>query len=51
MFRMAGSTVGLIGFGNIARRVAKGAASLDMRVLYSDPFVETGQFDAPGEKR
>jgi D-3-phosphoglycerate dehydrogenase len=50
MFRMAGSTVGLIGFGNIARRVAKGAASLDMRVLYSDPFVETGQFDAPGEK-
>ena len=50
MFRMAGSTVGLIGFGNIARRVAKGAASLDMRVLYSDPFVEPGQFDVPGEK-
>ena len=50
MFRMAGATVGLIGFGNIARRVAKGAAGLDMRVLYSDPFVEQGQFDAPGEK-
>ncbi len=50
MFRISGSTVGLIGFGNIARRVAKGAAGLDMRVLYSDPFVEQGQFDAPGEK-
>jgi len=50
MFRLAGATVGLIGFGNIARRVAKGAAGLDMRVLYSDPFVEPGQFDAPGEK-
>ena len=50
MFRLAGSTIGLIGFGNIARRVAKGASSLDMQVLYSDPFVEEGQFDAPGEK-
>jgi len=50
MFRLAGATVGLIGFGNIARRVAKGVAGLDMRVLYSDPFVEPGQFDAPGEK-
>ena len=50
MFRLAGSTLGLIGFGNIARRVARGAASLDMRVLYSDPFVEVGQFDVPGEK-
>jgi len=50
MFRMAGATVGLVGFGNIARRVAKGAAGLDMRVLYSDPFVEQGQFDAPGDK-
>jgi len=50
MFRLAGSTCGLIGFGNIARRVAKAAAGLDMRVLYSDPFVEQGQFDEPGEK-
>jgi D-3-phosphoglycerate dehydrogenase / 2-oxoglutarate reductase len=50
MFRLAGSTCGLVGFGNIARRVAKAAAGLDMRVLYADPFVEPGQFDAPGEK-
>ena len=50
MYRIAGSTAGLIGFGNIARRVAKAAAALDMRVLYFDPFVEQGQFDAPGQK-
>ena len=50
MFRVAGSTCGLIGFGNIARRVATVAAALDMRVLYFDPFVEQGQFDAPGQK-
>ena len=50
MFRLAGSTVGLVGFGNIARHVAKAAAGFDMHVLYSDPFVAQGQFDAPGEK-
>jgi len=50
MYRIAGSTAGLIGFGNIARRVAKAAAALDMRVLYFDPFVEQGQFEAPGHK-
>ena len=50
MYRVAGSIVGLIGFGNIARRVAATAAALEMRVLYSDPFVEPGQFDVPGEK-
>lgn len=48
--RIAGSTLGLVGFGNIARRVAVCAASLGMRVLYSDPFVNDGQFDAPGKK-
>ena len=50
LFRVAGSTAGLIGFGNIARRVAMAAAALGMRVLYFDPFVEQGQFDAPGQK-
>jgi len=50
MFRLAGSTIGLVGYGNIARRVAKAAGGLDMRVIFSDPFVESGQFDTPGEK-
>jgi D-3-phosphoglycerate dehydrogenase len=50
IMRLAGSTLGLVGFGNIARHVAKCAAGFGMKVLFSDPFVEQGQFDAPGEK-
>ena len=50
MFRLAESTIGLVGYGNIARRVAKAAAGLQMRVLFFDPFVESGQFETPGEK-
>ena len=40
MFRLAGSTLGLVGFGNIAREIAVRAAAFGMRVLYSDPFVK-----------
>ncbi len=42
MFRMAGRTLGLVGFGNIARQVALRAAAFGMRVLFADPFVEEG---------
>src|SRR5205814_2032289 len=50
IFRMAGSTIGLVGFGNIARQVAVRAAAFGMRVLYADPFVQEGQFREPGKK-
>ena len=50
MFRLAGSTLGLVGFGNIARQVAVRAAAFGMRILYSDPFVTDGQFGEPGRK-
>ena len=48
LFRLAGSTLGLVGFGNIARQVALRAAAFGMRVLYFDPYVKQGQFDCPG---
>ena len=48
--RVSGSTIGLVGFGNIARAVAVRAAAFGMRVLFSDPFIKEGQFDAPGKK-
>lgn len=51
MFRLVGRTLGLVGFGNIARAVAARAAAFGMRVLYFDPFVQHGQFPIPGEKR
>jgi D-3-phosphoglycerate dehydrogenase / 2-oxoglutarate reductase len=48
--RLAGSTLGLVGFGNIARQVAVRAAAFGMKVLYADPFVTQGQFKEPGTK-
>jgi D-3-phosphoglycerate dehydrogenase len=51
MFRLVGRTLGLVGFGNIARAVAVRAAAFGMRVLFYDPFVQQGQFPVPGEKR
>ena len=51
MFRLVGRTLGLVGFGNIARAVAVRAAAFGMRVLYYDPFVPPGQFPVPGEKK
>ena len=48
--RLAGSTIGLVGFGNIARQVAVRAAAFGMNVLYADPFVKEGQFREPGKK-
>ena len=50
MFRMAGRTFGLVGFGNIARQVALRAAAFGMRILFADPFVHEGQFDVPGKR-
>ena len=46
MFRIAGSTLGLVGFGNIARQVAVRAAAFGMRVLFFDPFVSAGSHGA-----
>ena len=50
MFRVSGRTLGLIGFGNIARQVAARAAAFGMRILFADPFVKQGQFAEPGMK-
>jgi len=50
IFRVAGSTLGLVGFGNIARQVAVRAAAFGMRVLYADPAVAEGQFAVAGTR-
>jgi len=50
LFRLAGRTLGLVGFGNIARQVALRAASFGMRVVFADPYISAGQFKEPGRK-
>ncbi|MFQ5694312.1 MAG: C-terminal binding protein [Nitrospinota bacterium] len=39
LHRLCGKTLGLVGLGNIARRVARRARAFEMRLLYFDPYV------------
>jgi D-3-phosphoglycerate dehydrogenase len=50
LYRLLGRTLGLVGFGNIARQVAVRAAAFGMKILYADPFVREGQFKEPGKR-
>jgi D-3-phosphoglycerate dehydrogenase len=38
--RMAGRTLGIVGFGNIGRAVARKLSGWDLRIVATDPFVE-----------
>jgi D-3-phosphoglycerate dehydrogenase len=49
IFRLVGRTLGLVGFGNIAREVAARAAAFGLEILYFDPFVKEGQFKVPAK--
>jgi D-3-phosphoglycerate dehydrogenase len=40
LYRTAGRTLGLVGFGNIAQAVARKMSGWGMRLLATDPFVE-----------
>jgi phosphoglycerate dehydrogenase-like enzyme len=46
--RLAGRTLGLLAFGNIARRLAELAAPLGMRIVAHDPHVEAEAMRALG---
>ena len=50
IFRMAGSTLGLIGFGHIGQQMAARAAAFGMRVLFFDPVVAEGQHGLNAKK-
>lgn len=47
----AGRIMGLVGFGSIAREVAKRAAALGMRVAAYDPYAPQGAFSEAGVDR
>lgn len=48
---LAGKTLGLVGFGRIAREVGRIARALDMRVLAVDPMLDARAAEALGVER
>ena len=46
--RITGETLGLVGFGNIARAVARRAAGFDLKLLAYDPYVSNDVFERYG---
>ncbi|SDN34803.1 C-terminal binding protein [Ensifer sp. YR511] len=48
--RLSGLTLGLVGFGNIARAVARRAEAFAMRVVFYDPFVGASLASSPHSK-
>jgi len=48
IFRLAGKTLGLVGFGNIARSLAKKANAIDLKVIFFDPYFKGGLEGHPG---
>ncbi len=50
IFRIAGRTLGLVGFGHIGQQVAARAAAFGMHVLFFDPVVQNGQHPGQAKK-
>ncbi|MEX2541567.1 MAG: C-terminal binding protein [Trueperaceae bacterium] len=48
MYSLSGKTLGLAGFGAIARRVATRAQAFGLRVVAFDPYVAAERFEAQG---
>jgi D-3-phosphoglycerate dehydrogenase len=48
IFRLRGSTLGLLSFGAIAQAVAARAAGFGMRIIASDPYVKAEEMSARG---
>jgi D-3-phosphoglycerate dehydrogenase len=49
--RITGETLGLIGFGNIARAVAKRAAGFDLKLVAYDPYIAPQVFERYGVRQ
>ncbi|WP_303961219.1 C-terminal binding protein [Succinatimonas hippei] len=49
--RMSAKTLGLIGFGNIAKKLCHYAQAFDMQVLAYDPFIPADKIESLGAKK
>ena len=49
--RLAGKTVGFVGFGNIGQALCKRVRGLDMNAIAYDPYVKAETFEALGAQR
>ncbi|TAK36492.1 MAG: C-terminal binding protein [Chloroflexota bacterium] len=50
-YRLAGRNLGLLGFGTIARKLARQAQALGMNILTHDPFVDVPTAAAAGARK
>jgi D-3-phosphoglycerate dehydrogenase len=50
VYRVAGRTLGLVGFGNIGQAVARKLAGWRLRILATDPYVDSARADESGVK-
>lgn len=51
LHRIAGKTLGLLGFGNIARATGRKARALGLELIAYDPYVDPGVFSEDGVRR
>ncbi len=51
MHRLRGQTLGLVAFGNIARKVAERAGGFGLRVIAADPYVDAATMRARGVEK
>jgi len=51
LHRLRGSTLGLVGFGTIARRVAERARAFGVEVIAADPYVGCNEMKAEGVEK
>jgi len=49
-FELKGKTLGIIGFGQVGREVAKRAKAFDMNILVYDPYVQSSFIESFGAK-
>ncbi len=51
LYRIAGKTLGLLGFGNIARATGRKGAALGLHVIAYDPYLDAEVFHSAGVRR